>query len=182
MFKEKVGDADVQRIRRNCSDPNRNHFSEKDWANMRVLRNQVVPSGIQHLLKCEKQLWEINKNLGLFSRNKWLIRAPITRGTFSTLVSIEKTFVCLTKNKPRCSWEKQRWSHVFGDWGVVTIWRGLTLPNAAPPIFIQISVERGRERIKCFFVFVERTNREERKKNLGSILRSFSRLKERLER
>ena len=68
------------------------------------------------------------------------------------------------------------------DRGFVTIWRGLTLPNAAPPIFIQISVERGRERIKCFFVFVERTNREERKKNLGSVLRSFSRLKERLER
>ena len=52
--------------------------------------------------------------------------------------------------------------HSFGDWGVVTIWRGLTLPNAAPPIFIQISVERERED-KVFLCF-RRENKQRRKK------------------
>jgi len=64
--------------------------------------------------------------------------------------------------------------------GVVTIWRGLTLPkNAAPPIFIQISVEREEKVFLCFC----RENKQRRKKeNLSFAFHSFSRLKEGMER
>ena len=166
-------------------------FSEKDWANTRVLRSQVAPTETQLLLKCEKrdkksqQPLKVvvgdnnnNKNLGLilvWTSNSF---APGYKRYVSKLFQTRRPlFVWAKTNKGLLvDWNKEETS--LSEWGVVTTFGEALLYLKCSTADIYSNERRELERRKCFSVFLERRNREKRK--LGFAFHLFSQFKDRI--